>query len=315
MTKVVARIRLLQFARIMNSLGIGRFFFLVFLYFFFSAATYTYSRTVDGSYLLSAIYLSVIFAIHFKRDDHIFLKSQVKSYRLVYFQEYTAIALPLIVSNVIHGHQSNIIILVVTLVLTPFVSVKKPGYTINTSIQKWIPPTLYEWKSGVRTTFFYLSITWISSLATSFWIGSVPIAIIIIGLIVTNFNSKMESLAMLLSFESSAKNLLCKKVLQNLQVYSIIVIPLVGAFLIQHSSYWYIVLILYALSSLIVVYSILVKYAFYEPSENVTANQSIVTLGATSIILPALLPVTIILLIRFYFKAIKNLNFYLNDYN
>lgn len=315
MNKELLRIRLLQFTRIINSLGIGRFLFLAILFFFFIAGTYTYSVNQDGTIFLSAIYFTIILTIHFKRDDHMFLKCHVEQFRIVYIQEYLILSLPLTISIIIHGHFLIASLLLISLPILSIITIKKRSLILNTRFERLIPAAIFEWKAGMRSNYIVLTLVWLISLITSFWVGSIPIAILVIGLLVVNYNNRMESLPMLLAFEYNSRKFLYTKVRLNLLVYSILLLPLLITFLIIHANYWYISMILYALACLLITYSIFLKYSFYEPNVNVTVNQTFIALGATGILLPAFFPMTIALLIRFYFRAIKNLNFYLNDYN
>lgn len=315
MSRVILRIRFIQFSRIINSLGIGRFLFIVLLLFFAFAFIYSYCMTIEGSFILSAIYLSGIVTIHFKRDDHMFLKCHVERFRIVYFQEYLILTLPLTISIIIHGHFLIASLLLISLPILSIITVKKRSLILNTRFERLVPAAIFEWKAGMRSNYIVLTLVWLISLITSFWVGSIPIASIVIGLLVVNYNNSMESLPMLLAFECTSRKFLYTKVRLNLLVYSILLLPLLITFLIIHTHYWYILVILYSLICLLITYSIFLKYSFYEPNANVTVNQTFIALGATGILLPAFLPVTIALLIRFYFRANKNLNFYLNDFN
>lgn len=315
MILALARVRLLQLSRVLNNLGIGRSIFLAFLILFLFAATFTYSKSIEGAYLFSALYYLVILTIHLKRNDHEFLKCHVESYNYVYFHEYMVSSLPLLISLFIHGYFGLGLSFIFLIIITTFIHVKKRVFVFNTRIQELIPAELFEWKAGIRKNFVTILLIWVISLITSFWVGSSLIAIIIIGLLIANFNNQMESLPMLLAFESRAKKLLLIKITHNFKFFFILILPQVFTYLILHSSYWYILVIIFALVCMLISYSIIVKYAFYEPNANISVNQTFTALGTTGILLPAFIPVTIALFLWFYFKAIKNLNFYLNDYN
>ena len=73
---------------------------------------------------------------------------------------------------------------------------KKKLSNRNTWLQQSIPSECFEWKGGVRQTLFILIPFWVIGLCTSFFIGSVPITLFILGIIPFSFyepNSKSPS--------------------------------------------------------------------------------------------------------------------------
>lgn len=187
--------------------------------------------------------------------------------------------------------------------------------SLNSTIQRLIPSGSYEWKAGMRKSLIVVTITWILGLLTSFFIGSVPAVIFILGILSWDFYEKCEPLEMILSFELGADSFLIQKIKNQVIIYSIFVVPLIMMFTVFHYEYWYIPVIEYFLFITSHIYLILTKYAFYQTNNQPAGAQVFGTIGIMCIIIPIFIPVVWLLSIRFYNKSKENLNFYLNDFN
>ena len=258
--------------------------------------------------------LFLIAIIQLRRGDKLFLKSHFSNYKLLVFSEYVVISFPILLLLVIHKQWTSLISFS-SLLLIVHVDLKPRYSNINTKLQALIPSDSYEWKAGLRKQFYIILPLWIISAITSFFVGSVPVAIFILGISTLSFYEKVEPYQMILSYELDAKKFLFLKVKRQIQLFSIIVIPLVGLFLIFNLDRWYIPVAEFLIFCFIHIYVIMTKYAFFEPNKKSPAAQTIGGIGVLGGIIPVFLPVVWILTVWFYIKSINNLNFYLNDYN
>jgi hypothetical protein len=167
----------------------------------------------------------------------------------------------------------------------------------------------------VRQALFILLPLWIIGLFTSFFIGSVPIVLFILGVIPFSFYEKGEPYQMILAYEMGPTQFLFRKIKMQISLFSLLSLPLIAAFLIFHRETWYIPIIEYFIFISLYIYLILTKYAFYEPNRKSPPAQVFGAIGAFSGIIPVFLPLVWLLSIRFFFKSKENLNVYLNDYN
>lgn len=119
---------------------------------------------------------------------------------------------------------------------------------------------------------------------------------------------------MIIAFEKSSKDFLFHKIKRQTVIFSILIIPLIISFLFFHPDKWYIPVVEYLIFITLHIYLILTKYAFYDSNRESPAGQAIVAIGVLGGFIPLFLPVVWLLSIRFYFKSIKNLNYYLNDH-
>lgn len=187
--------------------------------------------------------------------------------------------------------------------------------SVNTIFQQYIPNDSFEWKAGVRQLIFLFIPLWLIGLATSFFIGSVPVSMFVIGISLIGFSEKCEPYPMILAYEKNADDFLHLKIKLQFKQFSVLVLPLMIAFLIFHYNYWYIIVAEYLILVLLHLYFLLTKYGLYESNEKPPGAQFYSSLGTIAIFVPLFIPVIALLTIHFYYKAIDNLNFYLDDYN
>ena len=187
--------------------------------------------------------------------------------------------------------------------------------SINSVFQKIIPDDNFEWKSGIRKSLIFIITIWFVGFTVSFFTAVVPIVIFFLGAVILSFYEEPEPLQILLANEMSAKKFLIQKIKSHSLAFFVLIAPLIISFFVFNHEYYYIVLIEYVLFAILLVYTILLKYAFYTPVEKSGAIQTFTMFGIISIFIPILIPVIIVLSIKFLFQAINNLNIYLNDFN
>jgi len=314
MIKALLIIRLKQFYRGIIGIGLIRIIFLIGLIGFFGLFLYTKTSDKSTSQLVSIGLLSLITAIQLRRGDKLFLKSHFSNYKLLILAEYVVISFPIFLLLVIHRQWGSLLYFLSLLLIVHF-DLKPRYYSLNTKLQTFIPSDSFEWIAGIRKQLFIIMPIWIISAGTSFFIGSVPIAIFILGISIFSFYEKGEPYQMILSYEINAKKFLFLKAKRQIQFFSILTIPLIGLFLVFNFNRWYIPITEYLIFCFIHIYVIMTKYAFYEPNKKSPAAQTIGGIGVLGGIIPIFLPVVWVLTIWFYIKSINNLNYYLDDYN
>ena len=308
-------IRLKQAYRAIKGIGFFRLIFLAGLLVFLSFILFKQTEILPNAYYFLGIYLSVIVSIQLTRLDKLFLKSHFNNYKLIWLTEYSILIIPLLLCLIYHSHWLLIIILFLTLFLIVNLDFKVKRRDLNTKIQQCIPHDSFEWKGGLRKFFLFIVPLWLISLATSFFIGSVPIAIFILGLIPLSFYEKSEPYQMILLFEMSTHRFLFHKIGLQIILFSVMTIPLILTFMFFHYELWYIPIAEYIIFITLHIYFILAKYAFYEPNSKSPITVIYGSIGATAMFIPFLLPVVWLLSVWFYIKSTNKLNFYLNDYN
>ncbi len=314
MIRALLIIRWKQIYRAVNEIGLFRVVFLAGLFAFFVLFLYTKASNTLSSRLLSIGFLFLIWIIHVKRGDKLFLKSHFSNYKLLILSEYLILSLPVMLLIVIHQQWISLIGSLGLWLIINF-DLKIKHLSLNTKLQELIPSDSFEWKAGLRKHFYILVPLWIIAMATSFFVASVPIAIFILGLLMFSFFENGESSQILLSYEYSPKKLILHKMKRQIQLFSISVLPLIGMFLLFNFDKWYIPVAEYLIFCFLHIYLITAKYTFYEPNKRSPAVQILGGIGLVGGIIPIFLPVVWFLTIWFFHKSVNNLNFYLDDYN
>lgn len=315
MIKAILNIRFKQILRELKNIGIFRMLILVSFVFFFGYILYVQTTLSPNKYYAAGVYFLVITYIHIMRKDYDFLNVNFDNFRQIYIVEYIVFSAPLLIFLAVN--LEFLVISAYVLLLTPlsFIHLKKRKRTLNSKIQRFIPDDAIEWKAGLRKTFFIFIFLWFLGIVFSFYVGTVPVVIFILGILPISFFEYCEPVEMIVVFEKSSKNFLKRKIKQQFVIFSIIIIPLMIAFLLFNIEYWYVAFIEYFVLSTIHIYFVVIKYSFYEPNSKASASQVFSVLGSTSILFPVLLPLIWVMTFYFYLKAKQKLNFYLDDFN
>jgi hypothetical protein len=308
-------IRIKQFVRTISGIGLFRILFLMFLVSFFLYGLYNQLALLPNAYYATLIYLFLIAVIQFKRKDKQFLKIHFSNHLHVLFSEYVLLAIPLIISLIIQEQWKILAAVPAIILLIVNLNYDYHQKSLNTVFQKLIPDDCYEWKSGLRMTLYYFIFLWLAGMAFSFFIGTVPVVLFILGILCGYYNERSEPLKMILSYEMSTKLFLRHKIICQLKLYLTAALPLVVAFLIFHSNYWYLPMIVIFIVATSHIYIILTKYSFYRLNGDSNVSQIFGAIGIAGLLIPFFMPVVWLLSVKFYFKSLKNLNQYLYDFN
>jgi hypothetical protein len=314
MIKALLTLRLKQIYRALSGLGFFRAMFIVVLAGLLGLFLYVKASDAATSQFISGVFLILILLIHAKREDKLFLKSHFSNYKMLILSEYVLLALPFIVVFIIHQQWISVISFLGLLIIIN-IDIKPKYSSLNTKIQALIPSDSIEWKAGLRKHFFIIIPVWLIAMLTSFFIGSVPVAIFIIAIITISFYEECEPLSILMSYELSSAKLLLLKIKRQIQLFSLLILPLIGLFLIFHPGRWYIPVIEYLIFSSLNIYVIVTKYTFFEPNKKSPAAQTLEAIGILSGLIPIFLPVVWILTAWLYIKSKNKLKYYLDDYN
>jgi hypothetical protein len=315
MVQAFIKIRLTQLFRGIIGIGIFRIIFLILLFGYLMTFVFLLTENqTNALYVVGTISLLTLW-IQTKRKDKVFLKTNFEKYKLIYFAEYLALSFIAIIFLTIHLQWIPLLILLATFSLIIQLDIKMKQRSLNTKLQRMIPSECFEWKAGVRKTIFILIPVWLIGFFTSFLTGSVPIVMFILGIIPLSFYETGESYQMIIVYEKGTNSFLFYKIKMQILLFSIITIPLITAFVVFHYEIWYIPIAEYFIFISIHTYSILTKYAFYEPNNKSQAAVAFGTIGALGGIIPVFLPVVWLLSIRFFLKSRENLKLYLNDFN
>jgi hypothetical protein len=315
MIKSFLQIRLIQTKRIADQLGLPRAMLLIGLLVLAGFFLFYFAKDSAKATYVTIFFLGALLVLHLNRPDRFFLQTHFDRYKELFFAEYLVFGLPFAAAFLFYGHFLLTAVLIAGIIAILPLKLKLQQNTLNTALQRLLPDHCFEWKSGVRRSFFLIIPAWILGLSFSFLVGSIPVTMVFIGIIVTTFYERSEPLQMLLAFEKKPELFLKQKAGNHLLVFMVLMLPLFLAFLVFHASLWYIPGIIFVVLTSILLYAIFTKYAFYIPNSKSGAAGFFQALGAAALFLPVLIPLLWLLTIRFYFKSIKQLNPYLHDFD
>jgi len=276
---------------------------------------YIYNRlqVPDYEYFISCFLLLVVFFIHRNRKDSLFLSKLLNPPVWIFFVEYFVFLLPFLLLLCFFGFYLKILIFIALLLVICFVkpSPKVQKTTKYNFFTKYIPVTMFEWRSGIRVNlpaivFFYcLGLVGIYEI----WFSAVSIALLSITF--CTFYGANESQKILIASENSAGVLLRCKIKQHVKYWSLILLPFFLISIIYYE-YWFFILAVFAATVNLLIFAILAKYAYYRPASNGVLSQ-LISLFAW--LCSIALPLSILVFftnIFLYFKAKQNINYYLN---
>lgn len=309
------KIRFLQVGREIQYLGLFRAMVLLVIVLLLAAMLFLQTASLTGAVYASAVVLLLIFLLHSKRKDKQFLRMASGYHKWVIFAEYILGSLLLTVPLLIHGFWLVALAFVLLTGMIIQADISTGNFVYAGWLLRRIPDDCFEWKSGLRKQFVLLAIIWISGVLLSFYLAAVPVAMFFSGLIFMSFFENGEPYQMVIAFEMSPGRFLWHKIKWQLALVTIFFVPLAAAFMVFFLKLWYVPLIILAAFYLLLIYTVVVKYAFYEPDSRSYAAQVFVAIGIFGMIIPVFAPLVLFLAIWFYQKSLKKLKFYLDDYH
>ena len=266
----------------------------------------------DGGWRLTIIYGAIVLGVHFSRVDKRHLKSFGFSPGVVFSLEYFFLGLILGLSNLILVHDwQNLIymtglgIIVGLMPQRNFSSMRRLlFFPVN-----WIAVRCFEWRTGLRKNGWLFLLLIFAGVFFGHHSPAIPlVALFLTQLMMTGWYKDFEPMPIFSSF-GTAKNILGKKVIQQIALSTAICIPLYIIFLWHFSEWWYILLVAIFLGHAVNCFAIFYKYAGYHPSRRKTQSDLAVAIFALSTYIPFLAPITLFYLVIYFFKARRNLKF------
>lgn len=294
-------------------MGLARALFLVLVLAFVVFIVYNAASQYPA--WLIVLYGLLIALTHFKRSDRKFLRNFIRYEGMLMTAEYSIVSAPLIISLIIHQNFLHLAIFLCAIFTLSFLPPVQNRQIRSNILSSKIPKQAYEWKSGLREGSLIIVIVYFAAMATSFHPAAIPISIFVLSVFPLGYYEKGEPLHMLLAAEMPPGPFLLRKITTALKIYNLALLPLILIYLIFNLQYWYIPIIEVIIFSIIIVYMVMLKYAFYVPNEKSAASQVFLSLGVLSIFIPVLLPLMPVLTAYFYNKALKNLNPLMYDYH
>ncbi len=315
MILTLIKIRFLQIYREIIDIGLfrGLIIFVIMLPMFMG---FLYQRLSMPIYnhIITGFALFFVLLIHRQRKDYNFLVKISKFPPLTFFIEYLVFSIPLITLFIATFQIVHLAIYMVLLLPISFLIPLPKVVRTNTLFIKYIPSGLFEWKSGFRKNTFAIILFYVIGILGIYSIWFSVVSLFLIIMVISSFYSEFEPRKILEASELNSSNFLKTKILGHLKYLILFILP-IFVISLAHYEYWIFILIAFLVVINLVAGAILLKYAFYYPNDVSGIHQIVVSIVLFLAIIPPISIVLLLLNFLFYFKAVQNLNNYLNAYN
>lgn len=269
----------------------------------------------DYSYALFTTFSLVFICISIQsvRRDKAFIYLHSDNYHFSIYTEYFLFTLPFTVMCLLTKQWYCFLILQLFLYFIPYIKFTIKQKSLFKNISEIIPVSDYEWISGFRRSF--ISIIPVYMLAVGFsWLKILPLFLLwILTLIIISFYNECEPLIILRERDLAAESLLNKKIFTHVSILTVLFLPVLIVNIIFNINFLTLNIFFILSQAALLAFAICYKYSNYKPNQFLYFNNYIVILVSMCGLIPVLLPLPVIMGIRYYFKAKNNLNKYLND--
>ncbi|MBK9424991.1 MAG: hypothetical protein IPN54_12820 [Bacteroidetes bacterium] len=309
------KIRWAQFLRELKSLGL--FYALILISGIVATLWifYQVQQKTEPRYGSMLFIVAFILSIHLNRKDHRFIRLVSIQPFFVYISEYGFIAFIFVILSFLKSNTFTMFLLIpavalISLINVNFISNAKSGW-----IARMIPASNYEWKSGVRSTGWFIPFLLLCGvLLAPLPFASLVICWIILALSIS-FYEQGESREMILSFMQSPRNFIVNKAGIHAMTFLICILPVLVANFIFFPDKWWLGLSFMLFCVINIAAFVTSKYAVWQHGQTNKSQSVLNSIGMIGLFIPFLLPIPIVNFIRNYRKATHNLRTLLNDFN
>lgn len=307
------KIRVIQIKRQLQSLGI------IYALLVFSCTTFLIYFTYEGfsqpsnALKVSSVIFVPVLAIHFSRKDLIFARRHIEHPVQNIFFENVLLSLPFTITCLFTRQWFWFPILCFAFFLISLFNINFKIKTQLPWLSNIIPPSNFEWLSGVRKYSIYFFLFAILAASTCL-IKIVPLFFLwLFTAVVSSFYYECEPLQVLYASAKNPHQLLGLKAKKHSMMMLYLFLPVLIINSIIHPDAILINVVFLIVQLTFLIFAIFIKYSLYSPNEDLKQNSVLLSIAFLGSIIPFLLPVQFIMCIRNYKKAIKTLNIYFND--
>ena len=297
-----------QLGRFSQELGIIRSLIVLVLLAVTLARIYTVKPPY--TYGVVALILLLLVSVHTVRKDKTFLQILGIRSKLLYLAEYHLLVSPVYLEFLLNRRWIEILSLSVMVSVVPFLNLSLSRRSSRAGRLGWIPSEAFEWKSGLRKQGWLIGLLYMLALGLYRYPYVAFMVIVMFTFIVTTFYNESEPRLMVEVFAHSPSAFLFMKGSIQLTLFWLGCLPLMLIFLWSNADYWYVLLVLFMVSSTIQLLSIQLKYSFYEPGRSFNKDV-FMFIYVMSLFVPFFVPVPLVMLFYYYRKARLNLQSYL----
>jgi len=305
------RIHINRFFRTLSSIGIIRAIVVIIFLVLAIAAIIKLSFSEKNQNLIILISIFSILSLHLNRTDKNFLLHLRINRYVLFICEYFILSTIIWIPMFISGKYINAIYLIIAiLALAMFTKNIKYKFEQTPFAFLFLHTFDFEWISGLRKSLFPLVLLFLFSLLGIKYIWIIPLVIFIMAFIISGFYQECEPSILLDKLNFTSWQIIRFKLYRSIINFTFLVgIPAI-LFLIFHFESSIVLLISFLACIIIIFFSIMMKYSMYSPGCNLSGNNILIGIFTIFLIIPYLLPVALLLFIRYARLASKNLKSY-----
>jgi uncharacterized membrane protein YwzB len=307
------KIRYCQLKYELRHLGIAHILGLCVL--FMGLETMIYSAFSKNPLYTTMAVLTIVLAMHLGRKDGHFVKMSLEKPQLALFFDYLSGLIVFILPVLFTANWYYFLIILIGSYGIGLIKTQPVDTALRLHfITRFIPVSLFELRSGVRKNYLVFALIFLYALAFGLsWVRGLPLFLLwLLTTLICSIFGEYEPLNMLRKDEALNSQSLIK---EKLRCY---ILPIMTAYLpillingVFHSDIWWINPLFLMVQILTLSLSILYKYATYQPKAYFNTNSPVLIIAGLCIVLPFLIPLILFFNLRYYPKAINNLNRYL----
>ncbi|MFT2011315.1 hypothetical protein ACMA1I_21770 [Pontibacter sp. 13R65] len=306
-------VRWRQLSRSLEGLSVFHWLLFVVISFGLLAALLQVLMNKTGAAIVAAVFSGLILSLHLSRSDRQFILLFAEKPFQLYFTEYFIVSLPLLALYLLAPSWYLALVVPVALALVALLPYTYKPKLFQLNFSRFLPAHNFEWLAGFRKYGLYILLLYLVALLL------VPVkvlSLLLLWLITTAimaFYQECEPLQLLRLSEQEGASFIKGKLWSHLKLYLLLCLPLVLVYSFFHVDHWFVPFVFLVLSGINLCFFILSKYAFYRPGKQLPGNSVLGSVAMLSSLLPFLILLPLVLNIRFYTKAVANLNYYLYD--
>jgi len=172
---------------------------------------------------------------------------------------------------------------------------------------RFIPADSWEWRVGLRRYFPVLLLIYALSAIFHRFDYIFAASVLFLAITTNSFQLHHEPLTMIEALKTSPVSFFRRRIFLQCSLYSILALPLVVVSIILYPEGIRPVLLVYINSLIVQVFAVSLKYSGYTPGFHSSSHMAIILLMNFTFIIPALLPIPVIMTLIFMRKAITQL--------
>lgn len=239
---------------------------------------------------------------HFARKDILFLKHLTVYKPVLYIVEYLILLSPLLFVMSFYQAPSTLLLGILLVILVAFLPIPKLSDKIRYFSFSWIPLSLFEWRVGFRKMGTMILFLYFATLMMAQYEAGIIIFTLFMSMLIPSFFDECEPKEWLpRSFSLS------EKVVIQISVWTLIMLPQILLFFFFHAQLWYIALIAWYFGAMVTAFCVVYKYSLWSPFRKDVAIDKVASIFIGMMMIIFTSPACIFAIIYYWRKAKRNL--------